>query len=583
MRDDPFELDPPFSSALNRAAWLAVRPLLHWTIGMRTYRQLARERSGSEGHAFAAGALEVLRVRATCGPDAAAHIPADGPLIVAANHPHGALDGLLLLDLVGRVRQDVRLLANRMLACVPELRELCFFVDPFEGTGSVSRSVAGLRAAIRWVSDGGALIVFPAGEVGHARDADGVVIDSPWRATLGRLIESTRASVVPVHIDGSNSRLFYAAGRIHPLLRTVLLPRELLKSRGKPVRVAFGSTVHATDLTRAGEKARSITQSVRTRVERLQRGGVPVAPAVSSAALAREVDGLPPSAKLVESGGFGVYCAEASSIPYVLDEIGRLREVTFRAVGEGTGLPSDLDEFDRHYLHLFLWDVEQSAVVGAYRLGCTDAILPGRGVAGLYTRTLFEYDGTLFQRLPTALELGRSFVRAEYQRNHSALLLLWKGICAFIARHPRYRVLLGAVSISARYTDRTREMLMDFLRQNHLDAPLAELIRPRNPYGGGLPDQAVPTAVPRTAAEAEAAVSRLERNGEGMPVLLRQYLKLNARLLGFNVDPAFGDALDALMMVDLTRVDRRILRRYFGPAAADAYLLFHAGRESDAA
>jgi putative hemolysin len=207
-------------------------------------------------------------------------------------------------------------------------------------------------------------------------------------------------------------------------------------------------------------------------------------------------------------------------------------------------------------------------------------IVASAGVDGLYTRTLFRYDEQLLQRLPPALELGRSFVRAEYQRNHNALLLLWKGICAFIARHPQYRMLFGAVSISARYSDRTRAMLMAFLEQNHLDCALAELVSSQNPNESVRPHDAPAGAVPQTVEAADALVSKLESDGRGMPVLLRQYLKLNARLLGFNVDPAFGDALDALMMVDLTKVDARMLRRYFGPADARAFLDYHAAHST---
>jgi putative hemolysin len=186
----------------------------------------------------------------------------------------------------------------------------------------------------------------------------------------------------------------------------------------------------------------------------------------------------------------------------------------------------------------------------------------------------------LLQRLPPALELGRSFVRVEYQRHHTPLLLLWRGICAFIARHPQYRALFGAVSISARYSDQTREMLMAFLEQNHLDRALSELVSPENAPRSTRPKDRPGATVPRTVEEADTLVSRLESDGRGMPVLLRQYLRLNARLLAFNVDSAFGDALDALMTVDLAKVDLRILRRYFGPADARAFLQYHAAQSA---
>lgn len=586
MPGDPFDLDLPTDTPLRRAASVVARPLLTWALQLNPLRELYAQ-AASEQPAFPAGALHGLRSRVDSSADELADVPADGPLIVASNHPHGALDGLLLLDLIGRMRNDVRLLANQLLARIPELRNLCFFVDPFERPGAAERSLAGLRAAHLWLRRGGALVIFPAGEVAHMRRDDGSIADSPWRSTVGRLAVTTGARVVAAQIEGGNSRLFYAAGRIHPVLRTVLLSRELLKSRGRSVTVRLGPTLSAEALGCHGRSAEAVTLAIRQSARRMcsvdalhDQGAnsvqVPVAVTACATRLEEDIRQLPETARLVDAGALRVYCAEAHQIPHVLGEIGRLRELTYRAVGEGTGLPADIDSFDASYQHLFVWNQLRREVVGAYRVGRTDVILASAGVDGLYTRTLFRYDAQLFQRLSPALELGRSFVRAEYQRNSTALLLLWKGICALIARHPQYRTLFGAVSISARYSDRTRALLMSFLEHNHLDGALAELVSSQNPNESVRPGDSGVGVVPRTVEEADALVATLESDGRGMPVLLRQYLKLNARLLGFNVDPAFGDALDALMMVDLTKVDPRILRRYFGRTDARAFLDYHA-------
>jgi putative hemolysin len=353
------------------------------------------------------------------------------------------------------------------------------------------------------------------------------------------------------------------------------------------VTIRVGQALSTDELGRRGRTADGVTAAIRRAVEQLDSAEarcaagtraeeVSVAPAADPAALDEEIRRLPETGKLVDGGALQLYCAEAGQIPDVLAEIGRLRELAYRSVGEGTGTRTDIDRFDAHYQHLFLWNQLRREVVGAYRIGRSDLIVASAGVEGLYTRTLFRYDEHLLQRLPPALELGRSFVRVEYQRNHTPLLLLWRGICSFIARNPQYRVLFGAVSISARYSDRTREMLMAFLEQNHLDRALAELVSPENaPRSARSKDLSV-EAVPNTVEETDALMSKFESDSRGMPVLLRQYLKLNARLLAFNVDSAFGDALDALMMVDLARVDPRLLRRYFGPADARAFLENHA-------
>jgi putative hemolysin len=590
MPGDPFDFDLPADTALRRAASIAARPLLSWALRLNTLRELYAQ-ANSDWSAFPTSALRVLCARAECCADEVAHVPANGPLIVAANHPHGALDGLLLLDLIGRARKDVRLLANHLLACIPELRDFCFFVDPFERPGAAERSLAGLRAAHLWLRRGGALVIFPAGEVAHVRRADGSIADSSWRSTVGRIALTTGARVVPARVEGANSPLFYAAGRIHPLLRTVLLSRELLRSRGRSVTVRVGRALSTDELGRHGRTADRVTAAIRQAVEHLEsadvRGAVctqprevPVAPAADFATLDEEIRRLPETTRLVDGGALQVYCAEAGQIPNVLAEIGRLRELAYRSVGEGTGTRTDIDRFDTHYQHLFLWNQLRREVVGAYRIGRSDLIVASAGAEGLYTRTLFRYDERLLRRLPPALELGRSFVRVEYQRNHTPLLLLWKGICSFIARHPQYRVLFGAVSISARYSDRTREMLMAFLEQNHLDRVLSELVSPKNAPRSAPPKDVPVGTVPTSVEEVDTLVSKLETDGQGIPVLLRQYLKLNARLLGFSVDSAFGDALDALMTVDLARADPRILRRYFGPADARAFLEYHAAQSA---
>jgi putative hemolysin len=431
-----------------------------------------------------------------------------------------------------------------------------------------------------WLRNGGALIVFPAGEVAHERQFNGSYSDSPWRSTTGRLVLATGAQVVPAFIAGTNTRRFYAAGRIHPVLRTLLLPRELLNKRGQAMELRLGPPLLPRDLSAAAGDATMATQVIRHAVERLaQREPSSALGFVPIQAVASEIALLPDESRLAESGAFQVFCAEARQIPSALREIGRLREVTYRAVGEGTGRELDLDAFDDDYLHLLSWDRERRQIVGGYRIGQTDRIIATHGLEGLYTRTLFRYDERLIARVSPALELGRSFVRAEYQKNYNALLLLWKGIGQFVARHPQYRVLFGPVSISSRYSDTSHRLLMAFLQQNHRNADLSDLVEAVNP----LEVKPALTTIPGSIEEADRLVAEAENDGKGAPILLRQYLKLNAQLLGFNLDPKFGDALDALMMVDLTAVDAAILNRYLGREGATRFLSWHRRSQAEAA
>jgi len=301
----------------------------------------------------------------------------------------------------------------------------------------------------------------------------------------------------------------------------------------------------------------------------------PVVPPAAAALLTEEVNGLPAEQILVRSGAYLSCLATAEQIPHVLYEIGRLRELTFRAVGEGTGTEIDLDWFDAHYLHWFLWNAKENEVVGAYRLGPTDVVFPEYGMEGLYTSTLFTYRMELFARIHPVLELGRSFVRPEYQKTYSALLLLWKGIGQFVVNNPRYKILFGAVSISNTYDELSRQLLVSFLRVNRYLPELARFVRGKNPLQlRPLRSWGVKATnlVGKNLAEMAALISHIEAEQRGIPILLRQYLKLGGKLLGFNQDPHFGDVVDGLIVVDLTQTDPRVLERYMGKQGVTTFL-----------
>jgi putative hemolysin len=305
--------------------------------------------------------------------------------------------------------------------------------------------------------------------------------------------------------------------------------------------------------------------------------GDPLAPPRDPCLLRQEVQRLPEEQKMAQGGTYTCHLATAQQIPNVLYEIGRLRELTFRAAGEGTGLSLDLDEFDTRYLHLFLWDVNEDAVVGAYRLGPTDMLVPRFGPQGLYTSTLFDYDPELFDYLSPALELGRSFVRPEYQKTYSALLLLWKGIGRFVVKNPRYARLFGAVSISRVYDELSRQLLVAFLRVNSYLPELARFVTAKKP----LPTRPISSWASKVAslvgqdiAAVTSLLSYIEEGQREIPILLRQYLKLGGKLLGFNQDPLFSDVWDGLILVDLTQTDLRILDRYLGKQGMGDFLAY---------
>jgi putative hemolysin len=299
--------------------------------------------------------------------------------------------------------------------------------------------------------------------------------------------------------------------------------------------------------------------------------------------LAREVDALPETQRLVVTGDQEVWIARADQIPTLLFEIGRLRETAFREVGEGTGFEVDLDGYDLYYQHMFLWHRGRREIVGGYRLGLTDQILASRGVSGLYTSTLFEFDPQLFEEMGPSIELGRSFIGLEHQKSYASLLTLWKGIGTFVARNPRSPTLFGPVSISDRYKSESQRAIVTFLRQNRYTHPWSRWVHARNPFrlGWRRPKFARRNRLERLEDVSEL-ISRIESDRKRVPILLKQYMKLGGTLLGFNIDPHFSDVLDVLTMVDLRRTDRKALRRYMGREGVEAFLAHHDGSSTKA-
>ncbi len=588
----------PLPSALKALLATGAERLFALSALNRVYQQARTPHSQTS---FADSALRALDVQIQVHDADVSQIPRSGPLIVVANHPFGGLDGLALLALLKRVRPDVKLLANRLLARIPEIQADCLFADVFAERQAANRNRAVMKSALSWLKNGGVCAIFPAGEVSHLSVQKQCVTDPEWTPSVARLVALTKAAVLPVHFDGSNSRLFQWAGLLHPRLRTALLPRELLRRRGARLNIAIGSPILFERMSRILKEApdvragaKQLTEYLRLRTyilkgrsasndsaaKRVAKARMPelIASASPIDLLTLDVEFLPAQQCLASSGDFRVFYAAATQLPHVLPEIGRLREITFRQVGEGTGRSIDLDEFDSRYLHLFAWNQRTREVVGAYRMGQTDVLLERFGPRGLYTNTLFKYRAHLLHELNPALELGRSFVIPEYQREFAPLMLLWKGIGRFVALHPRYRRLLGAVSISDEFQTMTRQLLMAFLRVQNSSDEHAQHVQPRNPPKlmrfRDADEKRLATLI-TSMSDVEELVGEIESSRRGVPVLLRQYLKLNAKLLGFNVDSDFGGALDGLVLVDLTTVERPVLNRYLGPDGAAKFLAFH--------
>ena len=521
-------------------------------------------------------------------------IPTTGPLITVANHPFGGLEGIILGGIMARIRPDVKILGNYLLQHLVEIRDQVIPVDIFGGQQSRVTNARALKEAIHWVENGGALVTFPAGKVSHLHWNRGEVTDSPWNPHIGGIIRHARGTVLPVYFPGKNSLLFQVMGLLHPLLRTALLPRELTNKNSQTIDVFIGKPISWKTLAGFGSD-QAIIQYLRTTTYFLQNrrrrnhrrlATIPLLPVrhpipapiiapVPPDRLREEISRLPAEARLVAKGDFNVYIAPARQIPNMLREIGRLREATFRDVKEGTGQALDLDRFDDYYLHLFLWNNPAQELAGAYRLGLTDIILQRFGAKGLYTSTLFRFKPGFLAQLENAVELGRSFIVAKYQKEYHSLALLWKGVGQFIIQHPQYKILFGPVSISDDYQVVSRHLIVQFLRQNKLDAELARYVRPRMPCRFGRVKTVDAGSFLRDIDDVSLLISEIEQDGKGIPILLRHYLKLNAAIICFNLDKKFSNVVDGLMRVDLTKTDIRLLRRFMGDQGFQSFARHH--------
>jgi len=566
-----------------------------------------------EGRDFLQATLDTMQVDYDVSEMDLARIPRTGPAVVVANHPFGAIEGIMLMHLLQRVRPDFKVLGNYFLRLIPELEDKLIYVDNFGRSSSLRNNIGPMKECMRCLRGGHLLAIFPAGEVSHMTWRKRRITDPAWSPTVARIIRKTQASVVPVYFEGRNSLPFQAMGLVHPRLRTVMLPREFANKQRQSFDISIGSAIpfkklgslqNDKDLVNylrlrtyvlkqryADRKPRRGLSSIPLPLQRkgvenaADRPSMPVAPAASPDILEAELRRLPDECLLHENGHYNVYACKGEMIPKVLHEIGRLREMTFRLVGEGTGKDIDLDRYDLYYDHLFIWQKEKREIVGAYRIGKTDEILQEFGMDGLYTSSLFTFKPALFERMGKALEMGRSFVRPEYQKSYNSLFLLWKGIGCYVLRNPEHMTLFGPVSISNDYSTVSKELIVRYLKTKDSISKLHKLIKPKTPpklKSFKRHELREFRNAFKSVEDVTEVITDLETEFKGIPVLLRQYLKLGGKVLAFNVDPDFQDCLDGLIKVDVLQTPPRILAMYMGKENVELLLEYHEAKKQAA-
>ena len=468
--------------------WL-IATLAMWIFGFNKVNKANDHCKQYQGADFSAQILRFVGVKYDLKPYQYNYIPQDGPFIVIANHPIGSADGMMLSAIIGTMRTDFKIMANFLLTMIPSLRESFIAVNPFTDATSTRSSLSGLRLAKAHLAAGGSLGLFPAGEVStHQRPRNRtslkrhMVEDIPWPQSMIKLIRNANVPVIPVYFEAENSKWFHLVGRLHPMLRTLNLPNELFNKKGKTIPMRIGKPVMPNELAEYQDIAQ-LGSYLRSRVyamevefnnpnEELMKPPelvTPISLPRDKKAVVKEFERLKNGGKkLFEVSAYQCYLAEASEIPVAMMELGRRREEAFRATGEGSNQAIDVDDYDKYYKHLILWDAKRKRIAGGYRLGIGSEIFEKHGgVEGFYTSSLFTYAKDFEDTLRATIELGRSFVSLEYQKEALPLMLLLKGLMHSLMRYPDAEYFIGPVSISNSYPKFYQSLMVYYLENKH--------------------------------------------------------------------------------------------------------------------
>jgi putative hemolysin len=556
------------AARLNRFGGMSAARVLMNVLRISKINKLYDSISHLRGMDFIDALIEKLGLEFEVSEEELKKIPKEGAFITVSNHPFGGIDGMLLVKILANHRSDIKVMSNFVLNKIEPVSDYMLPVNPFERRKEAASSLKGVKMALDQINEGGVLGIFPAGEVSSYNEDNYGISDREWQYPAMKMIKRAKVPVVPVYFQGSNSKLFHILGLIHPTLRTVRLPAEVFNKKHKKIRIRIGSPISVreqdafSDISTFGRYLRARTYALGSVLEvkkffrpHINRGkkAEPIADPVVPEVISGEVEKIRAEYSLFSSDQFEVFCTPSIEIPHIMNELGRLREITFREVGEGTNHALDLDEYDLYYNHLFVWDNVEKRIVGAYRVGKGAEIFRRYGVKGFYLQSLFRMNRRFQPILRQSLELGRSFIISDYQRRPLPLFLLWKGILYFLLKHSEYRYLIGPVSISNNYSQFSRGLIMQYIREHNFDKKLARYVRPRTRYNvpGFNIDEEVILSNADDLTKFDRFIKEVEPNDYTMPILLKRYLKLNGKIIGFNLDPKFNDALDGMLVLDL--------------------------------
>ncbi len=530
---------------------------------------------------FLNGILDDLQIKFEIPEKDFKRIPKEGAYITISNHPLGGIDGVLLLKLMLEREPNFKIIANFLLHRIRPVKKYIMPVNPFENHKGAQSSVVGIKETFRHLSDGKPLGIFPAGEVSTYKDGK-LMVDKPWEEGAIKVIRKAQVPVVPIYFHAKNSRLFYLLSKISGTLRTAKLPSEVFSQKNRIIKVRIGKAISVEEqnehksLADYSDFLRRKTYMLANPYEKESKKLInttniipPKSPktiviAANQEKMNEEILALRNSdCRLLQSKNYEVFFANASKIPNLLHEIGRLREITFREVGEGTNESIDLDTFDSYYHHLFLWDEDAKKVAGAYRMGLGAEIFPKYGMNGFYLNDLFRFEPELNDMMSKSIEMGRAFIIKEYQQKPMPLFLLWKGIIHTTLRHPEHKFLFGGVSISNQFSGFSKSLMIEFMKSNFYDPYIAQYVHPKKAYKVKLKDADKDFIFDEAESDLnkfDKIIDELEPGDLRLPVLIKKYIKQNARVVAFNVDPLFNNSVDGLMYIRIADIPESTMK-----------------------
>jgi len=518
-----------------------------------------------QGIEFVEQVLDELDFDTRYKPKQIEHIPSEGKLVIVANHPIGSLDALALIKVLFGVRQDLKVVANRMLMSVTPMHSLLLPVDNLSGT-SKKQELSNIHQHLK---DEGAILIFPAGEVSRLGPTG--IKDCKWNSGFLRIAKKANCPILPIYIKAKNSPLFYGTSMIYKPLASLLLVKEMFKQRQKSLEFEIGASIPPESYLIENLKDKEVVNLIRKQLYALTskktlplKTQTPIATSECRKELKKAIE----KCQLLGTtqDGMQIYLYQYQGSSAIFRELGRLREISFRTVGEGSGKRRDIDKYDMDYQHLVLWDPSQLELVGAYRLACAQEIIDKHGRKGLYTDSLFSYSDEMTPYFKAGIELGRSFVQPKYWGRKS-LDYLWYGIGAFVKNYPQYRYLYGAVSVSNALPDQAKAMLVHYYQ--HYYGTKHTIATPNNEFKATEQQikqcQSIFTGddIKEDFVELKHVLANM---GAQVPTLFKQYTELcepgGVQFLSFSVDPEFNNCIDGLVLVDLEKVKAGKAKRY---------------------